>query len=93
MRCAVIAHRMFEAERLFRILLKFRRNVVLHARFNPHQVSEEDNMRKFGFAIAALLAIAVAAPSIASAETVVVKHRDHHWHHHHDHVVIHDHRG
>jgi hypothetical protein len=43
-------------------------------------------MRKLGYVIAALGAIAVAAPSIASAETVVVKHRDHGWRHgwHHD---------
>ena len=38
-------------------------------------------MRKFGYVIAALGAIAVAAPSIASAETVLIKHRDHGWHH------------
>ncbi len=38
-------------------------------------------MRKFGYVLAALGAIAVAAPSIASAETVVLKggHR-HGWH-------------
>jgi len=34
-------------------------------------------MKKFGYVIAALGAIAIAAPSIASAETVVIKHRDH----------------
>jgi hypothetical protein len=34
-------------------------------------------MKKLGYVIAALGAIAIAAPSIASAETVVVKHRDH----------------
>ena len=38
-------------------------------------------MRKLGYVIAALGAIAVATPSIASAETVVIKHRDHGWHH------------
>jgi len=38
---------------------------------------EEDNVKKLGYVIAALGAIAVAAPSIASAETVVIKHRDH----------------
>jgi len=32
-------------------------------------------MRKFGYVIAVLGAIAVAAPSIASAETVLIKHR------------------
>jgi hypothetical protein len=51
-------------------------------------------MRKFGYVIAALGAIVIAAPSIASAETVVIKrgghhygygaraemHRDHGWH-------------
>jgi hypothetical protein len=49
-------------------------------------------MKKFGYVIAALAAIALAAPSIANAETVVVghgMHRDHGWHHHHhDRVVI-----
>ena len=33
-------------------------------------------MRKSAYAIAALAAIVVAAPSIASADTVVIKHRD-----------------
>jgi hypothetical protein len=41
---------------------------------------EEDDMRKLGYVIAALGTIAVAVPSIASAETVVIK-RDHGWHH------------
>ena len=35
-------------------------------------------MKKLGYVIAAIGAIAVAAPSIASAETVVVKHRAYH---------------
>jgi hypothetical protein len=39
---------------------------------------EEDKMRKTGYAIAALAAIAVAAPTIASAETVVIKRGHHH---------------
>jgi hypothetical protein len=62
--------------------------------FNPRS-NEEDNMKKFGYVIAALGAIAIAAPSIASAETTVIKrgdhdrlgaraefreHRDHGWH-------------
>ena len=34
-------------------------------------------MRKSAYAIAALTAIVVAAPSIANADTVVIKHRDH----------------
>jgi hypothetical protein len=42
--------------------------------------TEEDSMKKFGYVIAALGAIAIAAPSIASAEDVVIRHgdRDHH---------------
>ncbi|MDB5607921.1 MAG: hypothetical protein JWP25_4821 [Bradyrhizobium sp.] len=64
-------------------------------------------MKKFGYVIAALGTIAIAAPSIASAETVMVRHGDHHrfgaraefrehgdhgWRHHHDRVVIVKHR-
>ena len=58
-------------------------------------------MKKFGYVIAALGAIAIAAPSIASAETVVIKrgdhhhfgartemHRDHGWRNHHDRNVV-----
>lgn len=36
-------------------------------------------MKKLGYVVAALGAIALAAPSIASAETVVVRHGGHHW--------------
>jgi hypothetical protein len=35
-------------------------------------------MKKFGYVIAALGAIAIAAPSIASAEDIVVRHGDRH---------------
>ena len=50
-------------------------------------------MKKIAVVIAALTAIAIAAPSIASAETIVVKHGHRDWHpHHHDHVVV-VHRG
>ena len=60
-------------------------------------------MKKFGYVIAALATIAIAAPSIANAETIVVKHGGMHrdWHHgivttwhHHDRMVIikHGHR-
>jgi len=65
-------------------------------------------MKKFGYVIAALGAIAIAAPSIASAETVVIRHggdhhrdgaraefrehRDHGWRHHDRRVVIIKHR-
>jgi hypothetical protein len=58
-------------------------------------------MKKLGYVVAAIATIALAAPSIASAETVVVKHGgmhhhwDHGWHHgwhrdwhHHDRVVV-----
>ena len=61
-------------------------------------------MKKLGYVIAALGAIAVTAPSIASAETGMVRHgaraemhRDHGrhegWrHHHHDRIVVNTHR-
>ena len=35
-------------------------------------------MKKFGYVIAALGAIVIAAPSIASAETIVIKRGGHH---------------
>jgi hypothetical protein len=56
---------------------------------------EEDIMKKLGYVVAALGALAIVAPTIASAETVVIKrghhggygaraemreHRDHGWH-------------
>jgi hypothetical protein len=43
--------------------------------------TEENSMKKFGYFIAAFGAIAVAAPSIASAEDFVIRHgdRDHHF--------------
>jgi hypothetical protein len=36
-------------------------------------LEEEDTMKKFGYIIAALATLAIAAPSIASAETIVIK--------------------
>ena len=61
-------------------------------------------MKKFGYVLAAVGAIVIAAPSIASAETIVVKRGGHGWHgaraemrhdwhrdrgwHHHDRVVV-----
>jgi hypothetical protein len=60
-------------------------------------------MKKLGYIIAAVGAIAIAAPSIASAEKLVIKegghhrdhfgaraemHRDHGWRHHSNKVVI-----
>jgi hypothetical protein len=72
--------------------------------FNPRS-NEEDHMNKLGYVIAAVGAIAIAAPSIASAETMVIKnghhdrfdaraemHRDHGPRHHHDKMVIVKHR-
>ena len=63
-------------------------------------------MKKLGYVIAALGAIAIAAPSMASAETVVIKHRDHDrlgaraqmhsdhgWRHHDRKVVVIKHRN
>jgi hypothetical protein len=59
-------------------------------KFIPHSM-EEDDMKKLAYVIAAITAIAIAAPSIANAETVVIRHghhdrgfhRDFHrdWHH------------
>jgi len=40
--------------------------------------TEEDIMKKFAYVMAAFGVIAVAAPSIASAETIVIKRGDHH---------------
>jgi hypothetical protein len=46
--------------------------------FNPRS-TEEDTMKKLGYVIAALGAIAIAAPSIAGAETTIIKRDgDHH---------------
>jgi hypothetical protein len=46
--------------------------------FNLHSL-KEDNMKKLGYVFAALGAIAIAAPSIASAEDVVIQRGgDHH---------------
>jgi Spy/CpxP family protein refolding chaperone len=58
---------------------------------------KENDMKKLAYVIAAISAIAVAAPSIASAETVVIKRHGHHdwhhdWHHHDRTVVIKSHR-
>jgi hypothetical protein len=80
------------AERLFRILFGLFGNVASLAKFNLC-TNEEDNMKKLGYLIAALATIAIAAPSIASAETVVVEGGHHHgWHRPHHDVVIVKHR-
>ena len=39
-------------------------------------------MKKLGYVIAALGALVIAAPSIANAETVVIKRGGYHGHHH-----------
>jgi Ni/Co efflux regulator RcnB len=61
---------------------------------------EENNMKKLAYVIAAITAIAIAAPSIADAKTVIIKHGGHHhdrgyhhdrhhgWHHHDDKVAM-----
>ena len=49
-------------------------------------------MKKLAFAILALTAVTIALPSIASAETIVVKRGHHHdWHPHHHHMMMHRH--
>jgi hypothetical protein len=83
-----------EPEWLFRILFGFPGNVPADEPFNSCS-TEEDSMKKFGYIIAALGVIAIAAPSIASAEPLMIKqgghrhdgaraefrgHRDHGWH-------------
>jgi hypothetical protein len=62
---------------MFRIFCRFRWNVFPHALFNPRS-TEEDIMKKFALLIAALATIVIAAPSIASAETVIIKRGGHH---------------
>jgi hypothetical protein len=39
-------------------------------------------MKRFAYIVAALGALVIAAPSIASAETVIIKKRGYHHHHH-----------
>ena len=54
-------------------------------------------MKKLGIALAALGALVLAAPSIASAQTVVIKrgghHMGHHQHHHGARAQYRSHRG
>jgi hypothetical protein len=70
------------SEQAFRILLQFPGNVRVDAMLNVGS-TEEDSMKKFGYVLAALGAIVIAAPSIASAETIVVRRGgDHHGYHH-----------
>lgn len=50
-------------------------------------------MKKFGLIIAALATIAIAAPSMASAETIVIKRGGHHHGYHGARAQIHHDRG
>jgi hypothetical protein len=77
-RCASIA-----AEQPFRILFRLARNVSLFLMFDfcPWR---RTNMKKLAFILAAIGAIAIAVPSMATtanAETVVIKRGGHHHHH------------
>ena len=45
--------------------------------FSPN-LEEEDIMKKFALIAAALATLAIAAPSVASAETIVIKRGGHH---------------
>jgi hypothetical protein len=47
-----------------------------------HSNFEEDIMKKLGYVVAALGALVIAAPTLASAETVVIKRGGYHHHHH-----------
>jgi hypothetical protein len=98
-------------EYLFRILLI---SLGFHRERSPRLdvgvpiQTTRDIMKKLGYIIAALGTIAIAAPSIASAEEMMIRHdhdrmnaraemhRDHGWHHHHHHDRMmmrhHDHR-
>jgi hypothetical protein len=49
----------------------------LHQLFSPSQCVE-DNMKKFAYVLGTIAAIAVALPTIASAQTVVIKRGGHH---------------
>jgi hypothetical protein len=44
--------------------------------FYPRSTEVEDIMKKFGYIVAAIIAVGIAVPTIASAETVVVRHGD-----------------
>jgi hypothetical protein len=50
-------------------------------------------MRKFGYVLAALGAMAIAVPSIASAETIVIKRGGHHHGWYGAHAQMHRDRG
>jgi hypothetical protein len=79
------------AEQPFRILCSLLTERFLRCDVYLSSIEEEE-MNKFGYIIAALAAIAIAAPSVASAETVIIKKRGyrgwHRGHRHHNKVVI-----
>jgi hypothetical protein len=81
------------------------RNAAVGAPLSPRQVTEENDMTKFGYIFAGVMALAISAPSIASAETTVIKsdhvrgaraemgeHHDHGMRHHDRKVLIIKHR-
>jgi hypothetical protein len=67
------------AEQPFRILCSLLTERFLRCDVYLSSIEEEE-MNKFGYIIAALAAIAIAAPSVASAETVIIKKRGYHHH-------------
>jgi hypothetical protein len=58
-------------EHLFRILFDATRNVTESLMFYPGSTQQENIMKKLGYVVAALVSVAIAAPSIASAEDVI----------------------
>jgi hypothetical protein len=62
-------------------------NSNAHAAVEVRHRFEETHMKMTRWASAAILSIAIVAPSAVMAETVVVEHRGPHWHHgwHHHH--------
>jgi len=73
------------SEHAFRILLQSSGNVPPDVRFYLRKL-EDTGMKKLGIALAALGALVLAAPSTASAETIIIKKRGgYHGHHHHYH--------
>jgi len=63
----------FLLERLFSKNLIFKGNVERRTRFGLRRVDLEEDKMKLRFALAALVAAAVAVPTIASAETTIIK--------------------
>jgi hypothetical protein len=49
------------------------------------KLTKEDSMKSLAYVFAALLTLAIAAPSLTSAEEMHHHHHHHHEHHHHHH--------